>query len=178
MKTTLLFTICFFIGLGCASADDIDARLVHYSGQIPSDSVLVRSVDSGAIATSKTFSAKIASNNSFSYDAIKQVEYPTDYDADGKPDATEKRNTGITFTGSAILSEGTYNLDFKFHLNELKTTLFCPLEKQNGIIVAQPVFREKELKTKTAVKLNNWVLFPLADEEDGSHVVMLLRIHK
>jgi hypothetical protein len=182
MKAILTLAFCLFVASGSVSAAEIDARLLRFSGEIPPVANLVSLFDSNSFANPTKFSAALNEKNAFEYRAITPVEFPTSFDDNGKPDATDKRDTGIIFSGDATVSDGSYDLDITFSLVERANTILYP--QKNGTTIAQPVFRTKKIQTVIKTTAGDWFLLRLPDSDDkvsGSepnHHVLLVRIRK
>jgi len=182
MKTILTLVSCLIVASGSAWAADVDARLVRFSGEIPSVANLISLLDSNSIANPTKFTAALNKKNAFEYRAITPDEFPTSFDANGKPDATDKRDTGIIFSGDATVSDDTCNLNIRFSLVERANTVLYPTE--TGTTIAQPVFRSKEIQTAITTKTGEWFLIRLPDSEDEAvisepqHLVLLVRVRK
>ena len=182
MKTILTLAFCFLVASRAALATDIDGRLLRFSGEIPPIANLVSLLDSHSIANPTTFSATLNKRNTFEYRATTPSKYPTNFDADGKPDATGKRDTGIIFSGDATAVGGTYQLNINFSLVERTDTILFPAE--NGTTMVQPVFRSKDIKTTIATKVGDWFLLRLPERGDKTvisephHLVLLVRVRK
>jgi hypothetical protein len=182
MKTILALAFCLFVASGALSAADIDARLLRFSGEIPTVANLVNLLDSNSFANPTKLSAALNKKNAFEYRAITPVEFPTSFDADGKPNATDKRDTGIIFSGDATVSNGIYDLNITFSLVERANTILYP--QANGTTIAQPVFRVKKVQTAITTAAGDWCLLRLPDSDEQAaafepnHHVLLVRIRK
>ncbi len=182
MKIILTLTFCLIVASGAASAADIDARLLRFSGEMPTIANLIVLLDSNSIANPTAFSTALNEKNAFAYSALTPNEYPTSFDAAGKPDATDKRDTGITFSGEATVSDDTYDLNLSFSLVERTNTILYPTK--TGTTIAQPVFRTRKLQTEITAKAGEWLLLQLPDSDDKAavfepnHLVLLVRIRK
>ncbi|MEP6671485.1 MAG: hypothetical protein ABJF10_20150 [Chthoniobacter sp.] len=185
MKTTLLLPALFLlVVLGSASAAEVEARLLRFSGDIPPLANLVRLADSRAITPSTTFTATLNEKNAFEYRATKPEEYPTSFDAEGKPEATDKRETGVIFSGEAQALGKAYTLDLHFRLVERTNTILYPT--QSGATIAQPVFRSMDVTHSVKVESGDWSLVevaaaPVATVDQSTpatpdHFVLLVRV--
>ncbi len=181
MKPLLVFALSLAAASAAAFGADVEARLLRFSGDVPSLANLVSFSDSTSIANSTVFSATLDDKNAFEYRAITPDEYPSSFDANGKPEATETRNTGIIFSGDATVSDGLYSLNITFSLVEHTNTILA--HTKTGMIAPQPVFRFKKLETEITTKSGEWVLLRLQDNDnkDGDsnvpeHIVLLVRI--
>ena len=182
MKTITTLALCLIVVSGAAAGADIDARLLRFSGEIPPVANLVTLLESDLIANPTKFSAALNERNTFEYRALTPNEYPTSFDANGKPDATAKRDTGIVFSGDAKISDGSYALNINFSLVERTNTILYPTK--TGATVTQPVFRYKHIKTAITTKAGDWFILRLLDSDDKTapsdpnHFVLLVRIRR
>ncbi len=167
MKTILTLAVCLIVSAGDATAADIEARLLRFSGEIPSVATLLSLLESNSIANPTKLSAALNEKNAFEYRAITPNEFPTSFDANGKPDATDKRDTGIIFSGDATVSDGTYNLNIAFSLVERTNTILYPTK--TGTTIAQPVFRSKDVKTAITANAGDWFLVQTSRQRQSGH---------
>ena len=135
-----ILALSLLLGLPAMAERTMEIRLLHVTGDAPDDKMLHRLVDDpGAQAVAK-FEAAVGARGAVEIKRVTPYRYPSEYTATGEPSAFEKRELGLSGSGT-IADEEAGTARVKIDL--LSTLLRAPrVYEVKGTQVFMPVFTQ------------------------------------
>ena len=157
MKPHIVLVVAAFIFGLSSHAATVDCQVYKLIGDPPTANEIIRLSDAKLLEPTYSFSVPIQNDGSFEFKNEKTVSYPTKFSASsGSPSDFTSRLTGISFSGSSLLHNGVYTLDFQFSSTLRKADVIYPHISGSGM--PQPIFELRSIRTSHSVLADEWTL--------------------